>query len=155
VICDLEFKNLPFWVFYAKGVCIMHLGCRRGSWLIAWVSVGLACVACGSESNTGGSSGTASSTSGAMSSTSSGSSSGSAADAGTSSSSSGSSAEAGAGKAFGEVCAADDECVSKACFPGEQGAYCSLKCTAANAADICAKPLTSGVCNNRGYCKKP
>jgi hypothetical protein len=68
------------------------------------------------------------------------------------------------GRAFGEPCSADAQCTSKACFRGGAGGggggggggagYCSILCTPANAATTCPKPLTSGQCNARGYCKR-
>lgn len=57
--------------------------------------------------------------------------------------------------ALGETCAADGDCESDVCFKGGQKSYCSLKCTSANAATICAPPTFNGVCNNQGYCRKP
>ena len=36
---------------------------------------------------------------------------------------------------------------------GGMGSYCSLLCTQANASTVCVAPF-SGVCNNKGYCKK-
>lgn len=58
-------------------------------------------------------------------------------------------------KEFGEVCAGDSDCKSNACFVGGQGNYCSIKCTPPGAASTdCPTPLTSGECNNKGYCKK-
>jgi hypothetical protein len=61
------------------------------------------------------------------------------------------SADSGAGGNFGDVCAKDADCKSKACFIGGQGNYCSILCTT-NAQ--CPVPPTSGVCNPKGYCKK-
>lgn len=57
-------------------------------------------------------------------------------------------------KEFGAACAGDSECKSNACFMGGQGNYCSIKCTPGTAATDCPTPLTSGDCNNKGYCKK-
>ena len=103
-----------------------------------------------SSSSSSGSSGTTSS-SGATSS-----SSGDAStpdDAG-SSGSSGSSGDAGTKKGLTEGCASDAECASNVCYLGDTNAYCSLKCTSANAATVCVAPF-NGVCNNKGFCRKP
>ncbi len=56
--------------------------------------------------------------------------------------------------AFGATCGKDSECQSKACFIGGSNAYCSMVCKQETAATDCPKPLTSGVCNKHGYCKK-
>ncbi len=74
---------------------------------------------------------------------------------------SGSQADAGADvttgdKGFGEACTVDGDCKSHACFVGGNGAYCSIKCTPVGATSTdCPTPLTTGDCNNKGYCKKP
>ncbi len=58
-------------------------------------------------------------------------------------------------KEFGEACNADAQCKSGACFIGGNGSYCSIKCTpAGDVSTDCPKPLTSGDCNNKGYCKR-
>lgn len=58
-------------------------------------------------------------------------------------------------KEFGESCSANSQCKSGACFMGGNGSYCSIKCTpGGDAATDCPQPLTSGECNNKGYCKK-
>jgi hypothetical protein len=80
-------------------------------------------------------------------------------DAGASDASTGDAGDAGDAatatlKAFGETCAADNECQSKACFKGGMQAYCSLLCTVATAATDCPVPPTAGMCNNQGYCRK-
>lgn len=63
--------------------------------------------------------------------------------------------EAGpAKKALIEGCVKDDDCASGTCYIGDQGSYCSIKCTAENAAAACIAPL-AGTCNKKGFCKKP
>ena len=57
------------------------------------------------------------------------------------------------GKQLGETCAQNSDCKSAECFMGGMGSYCSLLCTPGNAATVCVAPF-SGVCNNKGYCKK-
>ena len=47
------------------------------------------------------------------------------------------------------------ELPSTACFIGGSNAYCSIVCKKETAATDCPTPLTSGVCNKHGYCKKP
>lgn len=61
----------------------------------------------------------------------------------------------GGGKPFGAACTVSGECASNVCFLGGDQSYCSLKCTTATAATDCPKPPTSGMCNNRGFCRKP
>jgi hypothetical protein len=56
---------------------------------------------------------------------------------------------------FGADCGNDGECQSHACFIGGSNAYCSIVCKKETAATDCPTPLTSGVCNKHGYCKKP
>jgi hypothetical protein len=57
-------------------------------------------------------------------------------------------------KANGESpCAANSECQSGVCFIGGTQSYCALKCTAADAATVCAAPFT-GSCNKQGFCKR-
>ncbi len=56
---------------------------------------------------------------------------------------------------LGETCAAAGDCESNQCFKGGQGNYCSLLCTAANAATVCVPPVFNGVCNKQGLCRKP
>jgi hypothetical protein len=60
----------------------------------------------------------------------------------------------GAKKGPIEACTVDDECASGVCYLGDQGSYCSLKCTAEDAATACVAPF-AGTCNKKGYCKKP
>ena len=62
--------------------------------------------------------------------------------------------DAGAKKALIEGCVVDDDCASGTCYPGDQGSYCSLHCTAENAATVCVAPM-AGTCNKKGFCKKP
>jgi hypothetical protein len=52
------------------------------------------------------------------------------------------------------ACVRDDDCESKICYQGDQGSYCSLKCTAENATAVCVAPM-AGTCNKKGFCKKP
>jgi hypothetical protein len=60
----------------------------------------------------------------------------------------------GAKKAAIEACTKDDDCASGVCYVGDQGSYCSAKCTADTAATACVAPF-AGTCNKKGYCKKP
>lgn len=60
----------------------------------------------------------------------------------------------GAKKAAIEACTKDDDCASGVCYIGDQGSYCSLKCTADTAATACIAPF-AGTCNKKGFCKKP
>ena len=61
----------------------------------------------------------------------------------------------GTPREFGDSCSANAQCKSGVCFMGGNGSYCSFKCTpGADAATDCPQPLTSGECNNRGFCKK-
>lgn len=53
-----------------------------------------------------------------------------------------------------EACTTDDDCTSSVCYLGDQGSYCSLKCTADTASTVCAAPF-AGTCNKKGFCKKP
>ncbi len=53
-----------------------------------------------------------------------------------------------------EGCSRDADCASSVCYLGDQGSYCSLKCTAANAATACTAPFV-GTCNKKGFCRKP
>ncbi|MBX3192802.1 MAG: hypothetical protein KF819_37810 [Labilithrix sp.] len=57
-------------------------------------------------------------------------------------------------RALIEGCVKDEDCESKVCFPGDQGSYCSLKCTPENATTVCVAPM-GGTCNKKGFCKKP
>lgn len=50
-------------------------------------------------------------------------------------------------------CAANAECESGVCFIGGNQSYCSVKCTAADAATTCTAPFT-GSCNKQGFCKR-
>ena len=68
----------------------------------------------------------------------------------------GSEAAADAGSAKkknAELCKAPEECESNICFVGGTQSYCTVKCTPADAATLCAAPLT-GSCNRQGYCKR-
>lgn len=56
-------------------------------------------------------------------------------------------------KAAAEQCTANDQCESNICFIGGTQSYCSVKCTAADAATKCAAPFT-GSCNKQGFCKR-
>ncbi len=109
----------------------------------------------GAPSSSSGSS-SASSSSGTTTSSSSTSSSGgtdasASTDGGSTSSSGG---QDGGKKGLAETCTKNEDCESNACFMGNQGSYCSLPCTQANAATVCVAPF-NGVCNNQGYCRKP
>lgn len=57
--------------------------------------------------------------------------------------------------ADGATCAKDAECQSGHCFLGGMASYCSEACTAANAQAVCATAPFNGVCNNRGFCRRP
>ncbi len=57
-------------------------------------------------------------------------------------------------KKAAEACTADADCESNVCFKGNKESYCSLKCTQANAVQVCVAPF-GGQCNNQGYCRKP
>ena len=117
----------------------------------------------GSTSDKPGSSGGTSGEASSSGSSSSSSSSGASSSSGSTSGSSGSTdagvdsghdaGTTGTGKALGETCTQNSQCKSAECFVGGMASYCSLLCTAANAATVCVAPF-SGVCNNRGYCKK-
>jgi hypothetical protein len=56
-------------------------------------------------------------------------------------------------KAASEVCVADADCASSVCYLGDQGSYCSVKCTPETAASVCVAPF-AGTCNKKGFCKK-
>jgi hypothetical protein len=59
-------------------------------------------------------------------------------------------------KDFGEPCDDNAECKSGACFSGGNASYCSIKCApAGDTSTDCPTPLTTGECNNKGFCKKP
>lgn len=58
-------------------------------------------------------------------------------------------------KKLAESCTGDAECESNVCFLDAKGGWCSLTCTAANAAQVCAPPAFNGICNNKGYCRRP
>jgi hypothetical protein len=124
--------------------------------LVSGTSVGLL-VACGGDddgtTSTAIEGGAASSTS--SSSSSSGAPGDAAApnDAGTTSSSSGDAGDGGK-KALGETCTGGPDCASSVCWKGTQSSYCSLQCTAENAAAVCVTPF-DGTCNKQGYCRKP
>ncbi len=59
----------------------------------------------------------------------------------------------GTKKAAAEVCKMDADCASGVCYVGEQGSYCSLKCTADTGTTVCVAPFV-GTCNKKGFCKK-
>ena len=61
---------------------------------------------------------------------------------------------ASAKKALIEGCVKDDECASGTCYVGDQGSYCSLKCTAETAATVCVAPM-AGTYNKKNFYKKP
>ena len=50
-------------------------------------------------------------------------------------------------------CTKNEECESNVCFMGGNQSFCSVPCTADNAATVCAAPFT-GSCNSKGYCKR-
>jgi len=52
-----------------------------------------------------------------------------------------------------EVCVADADCDTNVCYQGDQGSYCSLKCTPETAGTVCVAPF-AGTCNKKGFCKK-
>lgn len=52
-----------------------------------------------------------------------------------------------------ELCVADPDCASGVCYQGDQGSYCSLKCTPETAGTVCVAPY-AGTCNKKGFCKK-
>jgi len=56
-------------------------------------------------------------------------------------------------KKAGEACQAPAECESSICFNGGTQSFCSVACTAENAASVCAAPFT-GSCNKKGFCKR-
>lgn len=51
-------------------------------------------------------------------------------------------------------CVRDADCQSGVCYAGDQGSYCSLKCTAETASAVCTTPFV-GTCNKKGFCRKP
>ena len=57
--------------------------------------------------------------------------------------------------ADGIACATDGDCQSGHCFLGGMASYCSEACTATNAATVCGDAPFNGVCNNRGFCRRP
>lgn len=57
-------------------------------------------------------------------------------------------------KAALDACTTNEDCASGVCYIGDQGSYCSLKCTADTAATACVAPF-AGTCNKKGFCKKP
>src|SRR5262245_52638932 len=68
----------------------------------------------------------------------------------------GSEASTAALKGPGIDCTADSECQSGKCFIGGKSSWCSLPCTAANAATVCVPvPPLDGTCNNQGLCRRP
>ena len=69
-------------------------------------------------------------------------------------SSTGTSPPASIKKALIEGCVKDEDCASGICYAGDQGSYCSIKCTAETAATVCVAPM-AGTCNKKGFCKKP
>ena len=60
----------------------------------------------------------------------------------------------GTKKAALEGCVKDDDCTSSVCYIGDQGSYCSVKCTPDNVTTACVAPF-AGTCNKKGFCKKP
>jgi hypothetical protein len=59
------------------------------------------------------------------------------------------------GKALGVDCTKNEECESQICFLGGKASWCSLKCTAENATQICPVPPFDGTCNKQGFCRRP
>jgi hypothetical protein len=57
-------------------------------------------------------------------------------------------------KEFLEGCVKDADCKSSVCYLGDQGSYCSLKCTGETATTVCVAPF-AGTCNKKGFCRKP
>lgn len=57
--------------------------------------------------------------------------------------------------ADGVACTTDAECQSTHCFVGGMASYCSEACTAANASNVCGNAPFNGVCNSRGFCRRP
>ncbi len=57
--------------------------------------------------------------------------------------------------ADGVTCATDGDCHSAHCFLGGNASYCSEACTTANAATVCGTAPFNGVCNQRGFCRRP
>lgn len=57
--------------------------------------------------------------------------------------------------ADGVDCGGDADCQSGHCFVGGMASYCTRPCTAQNAQTACATPPFNGVCNNRGFCRRP
>lgn len=60
--------------------------------------------------------------------------------------------EAGTKKLGEGPCSANADCELGACFDSK---YCSLPCTSANAATVCAVTPFNGVCAPQGLCAKP
>lgn len=58
-------------------------------------------------------------------------------------------------KGFGELCSADADCESDACFMGGSQTFCSIRCTEETEVAVCLNPPTTGDCNNQGFCRKP
>lgn len=50
-------------------------------------------------------------------------------------------------------CTKNEDCESNICFTGGNQSFCTVQCTAENAATVCVAPFT-GSCNNKGYCKR-
>jgi len=60
----------------------------------------------------------------------------------------------GTTKAIGVVgCRDGSECESGVCFVGNAQSFCTVRCTADDAAQVCVAPLT-GTCNRQGFCKR-
>lgn len=57
--------------------------------------------------------------------------------------------------ANGADCTSNAQCRSGICFVGGKASYCSVACTAANAATVCAGAPFDGVCNQQGFCRRP
>lgn len=57
-------------------------------------------------------------------------------------------------RALAEDCRGDADCESGICFLGGKSAWCSAKCTPANAAQVCTG-IFAGDCNQQGFCRRP
>jgi hypothetical protein len=100
------------------------------------------------------SSGSSSGSSGTGGTSSSSGSTGTVPDAATPAADAGNDADTAAKKKNAEVgCTTNEQCESNYCFQGGTQSYCSLPCTPANVATVCAAPFT-GSCNNKGFCKR-
>jgi hypothetical protein len=57
---------------------------------------------------------------------------------------------------IGADCTDDGQCLSGHCFVGGKASWCTVPCTAANAATVCVPaPPLDGTCNNQGFCRRP